>query len=170
MDELRRSVEQPYDVWASTLHPEDRPAAERGVAEAARGLRAYEGEFRIVRPGGEIRYIRTASEIKRDDTGRPITMYGVNFDVTESRRADEQFRLALEAASAGMMMVDAGGAITLINAQIEVLFGYTREELIGQRLEKLLPSAFAPIIPVCDRILASIHGHAPWVRDRIFTA
>jgi PAS domain S-box-containing protein len=134
--------EQPYDVWASTLHPEDRPAAERGVAEAARGLRAYEGEFRIVRPGGEIRYIRTASEIKRDDTGRPITMYGVNFDVTESRRADEQFRLALEAASAGMMMVDAGGAITLINAQIEVLFGYTREELIGQRLEKLLPERF----------------------------
>lgn len=52
----------------------------------------------------------------------------------------EQFRLALEAAPIGMLMVDRQGRITFANAQIEKLFGYTRAELIGAQIEQLLPA------------------------------
>ncbi len=51
----------------------------------------------------------------------------------------DQFRLALEAAPAGMLIVDPTGRIALANAQIEQLFGYSREELLGQPLEMLVP-------------------------------
>ena len=56
--------------------------------------------------------------------------------------SEDQFRLALEAAPAGMLMMDSAGRIVLVNAQIEKLFGYARSELIGQSLEMLLPDRF----------------------------
>jgi two-component sensor histidine kinase len=49
------------------------------------------------------------------------------------------FRLALDAAPTGMLLIDGAGGITLVNAQIERLFGYSRAELIGERLEKIVP-------------------------------
>lgn len=63
-------------------------------------------------------------------------------DITERRRAVEQFRLAIEAAPTGMLMVDRGGTIVLVNAQIEALFGYDREELIGRPMEMLVPARY----------------------------
>lgn len=60
---------------------------------------------------------------------------------------DEQFRLALEAAPTGMLMADRNGCITLVNAQIENLFGYAREELIGMKVETLVPPRFRQLHP-----------------------
>jgi PAS domain S-box-containing protein len=58
------------------------------------------------------------------------------------RQADERFRLATEAAPSGMIMVDASGRIVLVNAQAEVYFGYSRQELIGRQIEMLIPKRF----------------------------
>jgi PAS domain S-box-containing protein len=63
-------------------------------------------------------------------------------DITERKRSVEQFRLAIEAAPTGMLMVDAQGVIVLVNEQIEKLFGYQRAELLGQKLEALVPERF----------------------------
>lgn len=49
-------------------------------------------------------------------------------DLTERKRAEEQFRLAIEAAPNGMLLADEHGHIVLVNAQIEQVFGYTRAE------------------------------------------
>ena len=55
---------------------------------------------------------------------------------------DEQFRLAVEAAPNGMIMVDETGRIRLVNAQTEEMFGYRRVELIGKPVEMLVPARF----------------------------
>jgi PAS domain S-box-containing protein len=55
---------------------------------------------------------------------------------------DDEFRLLFEAAPNGMIVVDQAGAIVFFNAQIEKLFGYSREELIGQTVELLIPEQF----------------------------
>ncbi len=60
-------------------------------------------------------------------------------DITERRRAEDRFRTALEAAPSGIIMVDAEGAIVLINSQVEEIFGYSSEELIGRPIGVLLP-------------------------------
>lgn len=56
------------------------------------------------------------------------------------QRAENRFRLALEASSSGMVMFDASGRIVLVNAQMERSFGYARTDLIGQPIEALVPA------------------------------
>lgn len=61
-------------------------------------------------------------------------------DLSAHVRAEERFRAAVEAAPNAMIMVDARGTIVLVNSQTEALFGYTRAELLGQRIELLVPN------------------------------
>jgi PAS domain S-box-containing protein len=63
-------------------------------------------------------------------------------DITARQRAERRFRLAIESAPSGMVMVDPNGQIVLVNTQAEKLFGFSREELIGQPVEILVPERF----------------------------
>ncbi|MCE9591672.1 MAG: PAS domain S-box protein, partial [Planctomycetes bacterium] len=53
--------------------------------------------------------------------------------------SEERLRLAVEAAPSGMLMVDGKGNITVVNTQVEKIFGYPRHELLGQPIEILVP-------------------------------
>jgi PAS domain S-box-containing protein len=63
-------------------------------------------------------------------------------ELTERQRTDERFRLVVESAPNAIVMVDAQGNIVLVNSQAEKLFGYRREELVGQTVEILVPERF----------------------------
>jgi PAS domain S-box-containing protein len=138
----RMDGEQPYALWAGSLHAEDKARCEQELSDALNGLRPFDTDFRIVHPNRAVRYLRAAARITRDADGRAVRMFGVNFEITERKRADEQFRLAIDAAPTGMLLMNADGIIVLANAQIESLFGYPRSELLGQRIEKLVPERF----------------------------
>ena len=58
------------------------------------------------------------------------------------RALSDQFRMLFEAAPNGVMAVDAAGCIVQLNAQIEKMFGYSREELIGRPADVLVPARF----------------------------
>ena len=60
-------------------------------------------------------------------------------DISARKRADARFRAAVESAPNGMVMIDRSGKIILVNREIERLFGYGREELLGQPIERLVP-------------------------------
>jgi PAS domain S-box-containing protein len=60
-------------------------------------------------------------------------------DISARKRAEVRFRAAVESAPNGMVMIDRGGKIILVNREIERLFGYAREELLGQPIERLVP-------------------------------
>jgi PAS domain S-box-containing protein len=54
----------------------------------------------------------------------------------------EEYRAVFEAAPDGILVVDRQGVVRDVNPAVEVLFGYAREEVLGERVEMLLPEAF----------------------------
>ena len=56
--------------------------------------------------------------------------------------AERLFRLVVESSPNGVVMVDRRGVIVLVNRETERLFGYTRDELVGQSVERLVPGRF----------------------------
>lgn len=68
----------------------------------------------------------------------PLVLASV-VDISARKRAEERFRAAVESAPSGMVMIDGAGKIVLVNREIERLFGYTREQLLGQSIELLVP-------------------------------
>src|SRR3989440_1059404 len=72
----------------------------------------------------------------------------LTLDVTARRRAETRFQSVVESAPSGMVMIDRGGTITLVNREAERLFGFTREEMLGQPIERLVPERFRRGHPV----------------------
>src|SRR5207247_1200271 len=60
-------------------------------------------------------------------------------DVTERKKVEGKFRGLLEAAPDAMVIVERAGTIVLVNSQAERLFGYRRDQLLGQPVEMLVP-------------------------------
>jgi PAS domain S-box-containing protein len=67
------------------------------------------------------------------------------------KRAEARFRQAVEAAPNGMLMIGRDGVIVLANAQVERLFGYAKEELLGQPVEMLVPEQWQAGHPALRR-------------------
>ncbi len=61
---------------------------------------------------------------------------------TALRNIEERFLSVIEVVSEAMVLVDVAGQIVLANSQTEVLFGYSRDELVGEPIELLLPERF----------------------------
>jgi PAS domain S-box-containing protein len=60
-------------------------------------------------------------------------------DITERKKSEAKFRALLESAPDATVIVDAAGRIVLANSQTLQLFGYAREELLGKKVEILIP-------------------------------
>jgi len=76
------------------------------------------------------------AELKRDPTERIAELRA---ELARSHSAEQHYRGLVEAAPDAVVVIDEQGRIVLVNAQTEQLFGYAREELLGQALEILVP-------------------------------
>jgi PAS domain-containing protein len=60
-------------------------------------------------------------------------------EANQSAVGERKFRRLLETQAEAIVIVDDGGEIVIVNEQAERMFGYRREELLGQRVELLIP-------------------------------
>jgi len=105
-----------------------------------RGERVETLETTRVRKSGErIQVALTFSPI-RNLAGKIEGVSKISHDITDRKRAEQMFRLVVDAAPSAMVMMDGQGIIVLANAQAEAMFGYRREELMGRDVEILVPA------------------------------
>jgi PAS domain S-box-containing protein len=87
--------DEPMDfrrVFEHLLHPEDRAAVRRALADTTAAHADYDAEFRVLWPDGSVHWIVSRGRATHDAKGRAVAMTGVNFDDTERRRATENLR------------------------------------------------------------------------------
>ncbi len=76
----------------------------------------------------------------------PMVMSAIR-DTTDRKRADQKFKDLLEAAPDAMVIVNRQGRIVLVNSQAVKLFGWSRDELLSQPIELLIPARFGGAHP-----------------------
>jgi PAS domain S-box-containing protein len=127
------------------IHPDDRTRVAYDVENSESAGIPFEGEFRIIPPDGKERWIVARGKTISEHRG--VRRMGVILDITERKRAEEMFRLAVEASPTAIVMINSQGEIVLVNTLTERLLGYPREELIGQSVQILLPERLRAGLP-----------------------
>ena len=144
-DELYRIVghkpndfQPSYELYLSCIHPEDREIFQALSHFVYQEKTAYEGEYRILRPNGSIRYVREQGDVKLNQS-ELSDLVGVIQDITEQKEqaieleTQRDFTNAIvEVAGNIIVVLDMYGCFVVFNNEAEKLTGFTREEVLGK--------------------------------------
>jgi PAS domain S-box-containing protein len=143
-----------FETWLARVHVEDRPRMLRTLEEVLQTKDRWDHTYRVLRPDGAVRWMQSLGRADRDATGHVTRLTGLELDITERRRSedalqarrdeehDRTLRTLLETATQGIVSADARGMLVFANRAVEVMFGWAADELIGQPIERLIPSVF----------------------------
>ena len=144
------------DAWISRVHEDDRQRMLALLDEVLTSKKkdSWESTFRIVAPDGVTTWIQSRGRADRDADGHLTRLAGLDLDFNEHRRTEEARQalreeehdralwMLLQTATEGIVSVDPQGVIVTANQALEAMFGWTSGELIGERIEILMPLAF----------------------------
>ena len=130
--------------WLSLIHPEDRENVAAASDLALRGGPRYDVEYRVVRPDGAVRVVRSQGDVTREESGRPVRQFGVMQDITELRQAEEalreseqRYRTLFEKANDAIFLENERDDIVEVNERACALLGYSRDELLKMKVPDL---------------------------------
>ena len=147
--------------WLRTLHPEDR---EWVLAEEIRTDETgepFEVEYRVIAHDGRTVWLRDQARLVRDQEGSPLYWLGVQYDITEQKRIEEELRQSeqlhravVEQAAEGIFLVDVDTKRVLeANTAYQNLLGYTAEEIMRLTLYDVVPYSREDMDCYVERVL-----------------
>ncbi|MDA8121064.1 MAG: PAS domain S-box protein [Deltaproteobacteria bacterium] len=132
--------------WRDLIHPDDLERVKNAFREAVRsGRKVLQVEYRGVHRDGTVRWISDTRQLFFDDDGTFAYVDGLLLDITAQRKAEEELRTThdklqglVESSPLPIMALATDGTVTLWNPAAELVFGWTRQEVLGK---------FNPIVP-----------------------
>ena len=133
-------------VLKELVHPEDYHKVVDQIHELLKTSKSSPSELRIINSANQTRYIRFESEIILDDNQKPVKVYGVHYDITESIQArqekvetEEQFKLFMNHFPGAAFIKDKNNMLVYCNNYFASFINKTPEELIGHDISQLIP-------------------------------
>jgi len=131
-----------YDAWQAGLHPDDRERGDLAISEAIHGVHDFNIEFRVLWPNGEVHDIEAHALVQQGPDGRAGRMIGVNWDITERKRAAEallaserRYRDLFELTRDGIILCDpASGKVLAANSSALQLYGAKDYQELSERI------------------------------------
>ncbi len=130
-----------YLTWRDRVHPDDVIEAEQAFQTALDDHSLLQAEYRVVHPDGTIRWMLTRGQGVYDDTGTPLKMTGVMFDISERKQAEAQLRRyerIVSATTDGIALIDRNYTYQLANQTYLDLTDKTHDQVVGQSVEAVL--------------------------------
>ncbi len=134
--------------WKRVHHPDHVERVFEKITHCFQTGEVWEDTFPLRGQDGIYRWFLSRAVPIRDAKGKVLRWFGTNTDISESKESGAKYRGLLEAAPDAMVVVNVGGEIVLLNVQAEKTFGYSRDELVGQKVKNIIPEGFA------ERIIA----------------
>ena len=137
----RERVYEDPSSWLDLVHPDDRADVKEAYLDDEEG--GYEQEYRVVRPDGDVRWVRDRAFPVEDDDGEVYRIVGIAQDVTEERkarealrRAKEKFRGVFDISPVALIVADPGsGRRVEVNRAFTEVFGWERDDLIADGVD-----------------------------------
>ncbi len=134
-----------YAVFEAALHPDDRERVVRERDAALAGDADFDTDFRIIARGGVIRHLRARANLVRGADGAPVSVVGVNWDITATRAleaslrgSERRMRNVIDHANEAIVSFDLAGLVTGWNRHAEIIFGWTAAEAFGKSIAALI--------------------------------
>jgi PAS domain S-box-containing protein len=134
-----------YKEQATLYSPESWEILNALVGRTLETGEPYQAELELIRPGGDIRYVKAFGGVKKDANGQIKGLFGTLQDITELKQAEkavnekhELFRKTFNISPLSSVMTKLPErTIVEVNPAFEKLFGYTSNEIIGKPVYEL---------------------------------
>ena len=131
-----------FESWESRIHPDDHAGVMAALKDHLEKNKKYVVEYRHLHSSGEYRWQKVVGEAEKDNTGKPIKMFGYIEDITEQRQAEEDnvlMSFAMAQIKEMVFLVDDTSHFRYVNDASCLMLGYSRNELLQMKVTEIDP-------------------------------
>lgn len=132
-------------TYASVIHPDDRPEVNMVIQKALKKRQAFNVFYRLLRKDGTYRWTHGKGRGIFDGDGNLLSLDGVILDITEQKLAEKEsykqkahFQSLFTSSLDAIVYFDIDENVSNINTQFSIMFGYSKEEVIGKNINPII--------------------------------